>query len=416
MKGDQTMPIPSNMNHEAPQLDLFSSEFKEKSYSFYAKLREHDPVYRFTLPDGQTAWLITRYEDAQAVLKDDRFIKNPHTLLNQEQINKMVPILEMDLLINHMLDSDPPDHARLRNLVHKAFTPKMIEKLRGRIQEITDTLLDAVQSKGKMNLVDEFAFPLPIIVICEMLGIPAEYRDRFREWSDTLIESTNLPEKMQQALPTVQSFIKYLGHLIEERRKDPTEDLISALIHAETEGEKLTEKELYSMIFLLIIAGHETTVNLIGNGVLALLQHPKQMEKLKSNPELISSAIEEILRFYGPVELATNRWASEDVLIHEKLIRKGDVVVVALASANRDETQFENPDLFDITRKNNRHLAFGMGIHYCLGAPLARLEGQIALLTLLRRMPELRLNTDVETLKWRPTYLMRGLVELPVVF
>ncbi|MFD0617739.1 cytochrome P450 [Paenibacillus sp. GCM10027629] len=405
-------------NHKAPLLDLFSSEFKGKAYSFYTRLRENEPVYRFMLPNGQIAWLITQYEDAQAALKDNRFIKNPHTLLSQEQMNKLIPMLERDLLINHMALSDPPDHTRLRNLVEKAFTPKMIKELLGRIQEITDTLLDEIQDKGKMNVIDEFAFPLPIIVIFEMLGIPTKDRDQFREWSNVIIEAitTDIPEKMQEALPKIQSLIKYIGHLIEERRKDPTEDLVSALIQAETEGEKLTENELYSMIFLLIIAGYETTVNLIGNGVLALLQHPEQFEKLKSNPELISSAIEEILRFYGPVELATSRFAGEDVLLHEKLIRKGDMIVVALASANRDETQFKNPDLFDITRKNNRHLAFGMGIHYCLGAPLARLEGQIALLTLLRRMPNLRLNTDAETLKWRPTFIMRGLIELPVVF
>ncbi|MDR9852481.1 cytochrome P450 [Paenibacillus sp. VCA1] len=408
----------SNSNHAAPQLDLFSSEFKDKAYSFYARLREQEPVYRFTLPNGQVAWLLTRYEDAQAALKDNRFIKNPHTLLSQEQMNKMMvlPMLERDLLTNSMLNSDPPDHARLRSLVQKAFTPKMIEELRGRIQEIADTLLDKVQDKGKMNIINEFAFPLPIIVICEMLGISTEDRDQFREWSDAIIEASNLPEKMREALPKIQSFIKYMGHLIEERRKNPAEDLVSALIQAETEGEKLAENELYSMIFLLIVAGHETTVNLIGNGVFALLQHPDQLEKLKSNPELISSAIEEILRFYGPVELATSRWANEDVLLHEKLIRKGDMIVAALASANRDETQFEKPDLFDVTRKNNRHLAFGLGIHYCLGAPLARLESQIALLTLLRRMPNLHLNPETAPLKWRPTYLMRGLIELPVVF
>ncbi|MGV7001958.1 cytochrome P450 family protein [Priestia megaterium] len=410
------MTISSNMNNEAPKLDLFSSEFKEHAYPFYATLREREPVYRFTLPNGQIAWLITRYKDAQAILKDNRFIKNPHTLLSQEQINMMFPTMERDLLLNHMLSSDPPDHTRLRTLVHKAFTPKMIEGLRGRIQEVADTLLDAVQSKGKMNLVDEFAFPLPIIAICEMLGIPPEDRNQFRDWSDILIEAFNRPEKIQQARPTFQSFIKYMNQMIEDRRKNSTEDLVSALVHAETEGEKLTEKELYSMIFLLIVAGHETTVNLIGNGVLALLQHPKQLEKLKRHPELISSTIEEVLRFSGPVELATNRWAGEDVQIYESLIRKGDMVVVALASANRDETQFENPDLFDITRQNNRHLAFGMGIHYCLGAPLARLEGEIALLTLLRRIPNLHLNIDAETLKWRPSYLTRGLIELPLVF
>ncbi|MDR0269712.1 cytochrome P450, partial [Paenibacillus sp.] len=360
-----------NSNPEAPQLDLFSTEFKGKAYSFYARLRKNDPIYRFILPSGQIAWLITRYEDAQAALKDHRIIKNPHTMLNQEQMNNMFfPTLERDLLLSSMLNSDPPDHARLRDLVQKAFTPKMIEGLRGRIQEIADDLLDEVQDSGKMDLIDEFAFPLPIIVICEMLGVCTEDRDRFREWSGAFIEAMNLPEKMQEALPKMQSFIKYMGHLIEERRKNPADDLISALIQAETEGEKLTENELYSMIFLLIVAGHETTVNLIGNGVFALLQHPEQLEKLRSNPELISSAIEEILRFSGPVELATSRWAGEDILLHEKLIRKGDMIVVALASANRDETQFENPDRFDITRKNNRHLAFGMGIHYCLGAPL----------------------------------------------
>jgi cytochrome P450 len=404
-------------NNKALQLDLFSSEFKGNAYSFYEKLRENEPVYRFMLPNGQIAWLLTRYEDAQAALKDHRYVKNPRTLLSQEQMNKwLFPMLERDLLINNMVASDPPDHTRLRNLVQKAFTPKIIEELRGRIQEIADMLLDEVQGKRKMDVIDEFAFPLPIIVICEMLGVPAEDRDQFREWSNTIVEAVNLPEKMQEALPKIQSFIKYMGHLIEERRKDPAKDLVSALIQAETEGEKLTENELYSMILLLIVAGHETTVNLIGNGVLALLQHPEQMDKLKGNPKLIPSAIEEILRFYGPVELATSRWAGEDILLQEKLIRKGEMVVVALASANRDKTQFENPDLFDITRRNNHHLAFGMGIHYCLGAPLARLEGQIALLALLRRMPNLRLNTDVETLKWRPTFVMRGLMELPVVF
>ncbi|PED69390.1 cytochrome P450 family protein [Bacillus pseudomycoides] len=403
-------------NYEIHQVNLFSSEFKENSYAFYAKLRKHEPVYRFIFPTGQIGWLITRYEDAQAVLKDHRFIKNPNTLLSKEQINKMFPMLERDLFIHHMLNSDPPDHTRLRSLVQKVFTPKMVENLRGRVQEIADTLLDTVQNKGEMNIIDEYAFPLPIIVISEILGIPAEGRDQFREWSNTILETSNVPEKLQQSSSTFKAFIQYLGHLIEERRKNTAEDLVSALINAETEEEKLTEKELYSIIFLIIIAGHDTTVNLISNGVLALLQHPKQLEKLKGNPELISSAVEEVLRFYGPVELATNRWASEDILLHEKLIRKGDIVVAALASANRDETQFENPDQFDITRKNNHHLAFGMGIHFCLGAPLARLEGQIALGTLLRRMPNLQLKTDVETLKWRPTYLMRGLTELPVMF
>ncbi|TCS92605.1 cytochrome P450 family protein [Hazenella coriacea] len=410
------MSIQTNENQEIPRLDLFSSEFKKNAYPFYEELRMKDPVYHFILPNGQTAWLITRYEDANAVLKDYRFIKDPKKVYESEQLTKLFPNMENRSLFSHMLASDFPDHTRLRNLAHKAFTPKTIEGLRGQIQEITNTLLDKVQDQGKMNLVDDFAFPLPINVICEMLGVPAKDHVLFREWSNALVESSNQPEKVKQFAPQYIAFIQYIKDLVKEKRQNPKDDLVSALIQAEADGDKLTKEELYSMIFLLIVAGHETTVNLISNGVLALLEHPEQMEQLKSNPELIPSAIEEMLRYYGPVELATNRWANEDILLHDKLIRKGEIVVVALASANRDEVQFKEANRFDITRKNNRHIAFGMGIHYCLGAPLARLEGQIAIQTLLSRMPDLSLNVDRHSLEWRPAYLMRSLVELPVVF
>ncbi|WP_276207683.1 cytochrome P450 family protein [Paludifilum halophilum] len=395
-------------------LDFFSSEFKAEAYPVYAELRAKDPVYRITMPDGQTGWVITRYQDAVSALKDNRLVKNPRGLISSEDM--VLSTMERDFITRHMLSSDPPDHTRLRSLVHKAFTPRMIEGLRQRIEQIVHGLLDEAEQRKRMDLIDDFAFPLPIIVICEMLGIPVQDRDRFREWSNAVIRATNHPERMQEAVPSIRAFIDYLRDLFDKRRGRPGDDLISALLHVESEGEQLTENELYSTVFLLIVAGHETTVNLIGNGVLALLEHPDQMDKLKNDPGLIRSTIEEMLRFYSPVEVATNRWAAEEVELHGKRIPKGDMVLVVLASANRDENRFDEPDRFDITRGANRHIAFGMGIHYCLGAPLARLEGEIAVNTLLQRMPDLRFGVDPKTLKWRPSYLMRGLIHLPVTW
>jgi cytochrome P450 len=277
-------------------------------------------------------------------------------------------------------------------------------------------LLDAVQDKHEMDLIDQFAFPLPIIVISEMLGVPSEDRMKFRAWSNLVVESTGDPEAFQQVAEQLQAFNLYIRKLIDDKRMVPADDLLSKLIQVETQGDKLSEEELVSMVFLLIIAGHETTVNLISNGALALLLHPDQMELLKQNPTLIKSAVEEFLRYQGPLMLATQRWAREDVNLGGKLIRRGDHVMVTLASANRDGEAFPAPDELDITRKENKHLAFGKGIHYCLGAPLARLEGAIAINTLLRRMPNLRLNVDPKDLVWRPGSLIMGLSTLPVSF
>ncbi|QKG85017.1 cytochrome P450 [Kroppenstedtia pulmonis] len=396
-------------------ISLFSPDFKEKSHHFYAELRRHDPVHPIRMPSGQRGWMITRYDDAVSVLKDNRFVKNVRSVMEPQEVKRLFPAMEeLDLLINHMLGLDPPDHTRLRTLVHKAFTPRMIQELEGRINEIADDLLNRVQNRGRMDLIEDFAFPLPIIVISEMLGIPIEDREKFRDWSNQFLGATNQPEKMAEISPDLKDFMNYLRGLFNQRRNHPREDLISGLVHVKEAGEQLSEAELFAMVFLLIIAGHETTVNLIGNGTLALLEYPEQMEKLKKHPEYYPSAVEELLRYYSPVELATNRWASEDVTLYDKRISQGDLMIVVLASANRDEEQFTDPDRLDITRKNNRHIAFGMGIHYCLGAPLARLEGKIAFETLLRRMPDLRLNTDSEKLEWRYSYLMRGLKSLPV--
>jgi cytochrome P450 len=323
----------------------------------------------------------------------------------------------MKPLSQNMLDTDPPDHERLRALVSKAFTPRLIERLRPRVQAISDGLLDAVQDRGEMDLIDDYAFPLPITVIAELLGVPAEDRNNFREWSDAAVSGNASQEYMEQILiPHMQAFTDYLRALFEEKRSNPKDDLVSALVRAEEAGDRLSEDELLGMVFLLLVAGHETTVNLIGNGVLALLQHPDQLRKLKEDPSLIKPAVEELLRYDGPVETSTERFAREDVEIGDQVIPRGEMVLVVLAAADHDPERFSDPDELDITRTDNRHLAFGKGIHHCLGAPLARMEGQIAISTLLRRMPNLRLEGSPESLSWRPGMILRGLRGLPVAF
>ena len=403
---------------QPPRVDLFDPAFKADPYPTYARLRSSAPVYRAALPDGRGVWLITRYEDVLAVLKDHRFVKDWRGALTPEQLAQVPPIPEvMKPLSQNMLDTDPPDHERLRALVSKAFTPRLIERLRPRVQAISDGLLDAVQDRGEMDLIDDYAFPLPITVIAELLGVPAEDRNNFREWSDAAVSGNASQEYMEQILiPHMQAFTDYLRALFEEKRSNPKDDLVSALVRAEEAGDRLSEDELLGMVFLLLVAGHETTVNLIGNGVLALLQHPDQLRKLKEDPSLIKPAVEELLRYDGPVETSTERFAREDVEIGGQVIPRGEMVLVVLAAADHDPERFPDPDELDITRTDNRHLAFGKGIHHCLGAPLARMEGQIAISTLLRRMPNLRLKGSPESLSWRPGMILRGLRGLPVEF
>jgi cytochrome P450 len=405
---------------QTPQVDLFDPTFKTNPYPTYAELRSEAPVYRAELPDGRGVWLVTRYDDVVAVLKDERFAKDWRSAMTPEQLAQIPPIPEvMKPLSENMLDKDPPDHERLRRLVSKAFTPRLIERMRPRVQEIADTLLDAVKKKDKggMDLIDDYAFPLPITVIAELLGVTAEDRNRFREWSDAAVSGDTTQEYVEKILlPHMQAFIAYLRGLFEEKRRDPKDDLISALVLAEEAGDKLSEDELLAMVFLLLVAGHETTVNLIGNGTLALLQNPDQLQKLKDDPSLIKPAIEELLRYDGPVETSTERFAREDVAIGDMVIPKGEMVMVVIAAADHDPERFPEPDAMDIARADNKHLAFGKGIHHCLGAPLARMEGQIALGTLLRRMPDLRLKSSPESLTWRPGMVLRGLTGLPVEF
>ncbi|MDA2486574.1 cytochrome P450 [Bacillus cereus] len=397
-------------------INLASAQFKEDAYEIYKESRKKQPILFVNQVEIGKEWLITRYEDALPLLKDNRLKKDWTNVFSQDIKNMYLSVDNSDHLTTHMLNSDPPNHSRLRSLVQKAFTPKMIAQLDGRIQRIADDLISDIERKGTLNLVDDYSFQLPIIVISEMLGIPKEDQAKFRIWSHAVIASPETPEEIKETEKQLSEFITYLQYLVDIKRKEPKEDLVSALILAESEGHKLSARELYSMIMLLIVAGHETTVNLITNTVLALLENPNQLQLLKDNPKLIDSAIEEGLRYYSPVEVTTARWAAEPFQIHHQTIQKGDMVIIALASANRDETVFENPEIFDITRENNRHIAFGHGSHFCLGAPLARLEAKIAITTLFNRMPELQIKGNCEEIKWQGNYLMRSLEELPLTF
>jgi cytochrome P450 PksS len=318
----------------------------------------------------------------------------------------------------NMLDLDDPDHARLRTLVHKAFTPRTVEGLRERTENIALALLDAMEEKlareGQVDLVSAFALPLPMTVIADLLGVPAADQHRFHRWSNRMVGAQGGTLKAMMAVPSMMAFMRYMGEQFRQRRAEPRDDLLTALVEAEETGDRLSEDELLAMTLLLLIAGHETTVNLIASGTLALLQHPSQRARLQADPALMRPAVEELLRYTSPVETATERYAAEDVTLHGVTLPKGEMVLAALASANRDPAQFPNPDVLDIGRTPNRHLAFGQGAHFCLGAPLARLEGQIALGTLLNHFPNLTLAVDVDSLRWRPGMVLRGLQALPV--
>lgn len=394
--------------------DFSSQHFKANPFPLYARLRQEAPVYHFTSLTKEPTWLVTRYEDVSQVLKHASLSKDVFGAAGAERRARMPWLLKIfEPVSQNMLSKDPPDHTRLRSLVHKAFTPRLIEQLRSRVQALSDRLLDEAARKGSMDLVSEYALIVPVTIIAEMLGVPPSDYRKFQHWSNRLISNTNLWDVIL-SVPSVVMFTRYLRQLIARRRSSLGDDLLSALIQAEEAGDKLNADELVSMIFLLLVAGHETTVNLISGGTLALLQHPEQLERLRKEPGLIEPAVEELLRYASPVEVSTERFAKEDVTVGGVTIPRGHLVFAAIASANRDERQFKDPDTLDLGREPNRHLSFGMGIHYCLGAPLARLEGQIALQTLVNRFPKLRLAAPAQSLKWRTGVLMRGPQRLPV--
>ncbi|PAY13741.1 cytochrome P450 [Bacillus sp. 7705b] len=395
---------------------LSSRAFKDEAYDFYKELRESHPLYPLALGTLGDGWLITRYDDAVHLLKNEKLKKNYENVITAKEETRPVLLKNEEPLTKHMLNSDPPDHNRLRTLVQKAFTHRMILQLEDKIQHIADSLLDKVQPNKFMNLVDDYAFPLPIIVISEMLGIPLEDRQKFRVWSQAIIDFSDAPKKLQENDQRVGEFVEYLEYLVRKKRNEPAGDLISALIQVESEGTQLSTEELYSMIMLLIVAGHETTVNLITNMTYALMCHVDQLEKLRQQRDLMNSAIEEALRFHSPVELTTIRWTAEPFILHGQEIKRKDMIIISLASANRDEKIFPNADIFDIERKNNRHIAFGHGSHFCLGAQLARLESKIAISTLLRRCPNIQIKGEKEQIKWKGNFLMRTLEELPLSY
>jgi cytochrome P450 PksS len=402
---------------ESMSADLVSSAFNADPYPFYARLRTEAPVQRVMLAGKQPAWLVTRYEDVLTALKGKQFAKDK---LNARPLDKSVrqpwvPRVVRPLMRN-MLDVDAPDHTRLRTLVHKAFTPRTVEQMRERIRTLTNRLLDAAEDRGRMDLIRDYALPIPTTIIAEMLGVPVEDGPKFHRWSSAIVATNPSRWGMIKAIPNILAFLRYIRRLVKLRRTEPRDDLVSSLVLAEEAGDRLNEDELVAMIFLLLVAGHETTVNLIGNGTLALLEHPDQLKSLRGDPDLIGSAVEELLRYCGPLKIATERYAREDTVINDTTIHRGELVYLALASANRDERQFANPDTLDLTRAPNRHLAFGQGIHFCLGAPLARLEGQIALNTLLQRTQGLRLAVAPAALQWQGGLVMHGLKALPVKF
>jgi cytochrome P450 len=398
--------------------DLYGTSFRADPYATFATMRRDDPVFCQPGMDGETMiWFVTRYEDAAAVLLDDeRFVRDPRLALTPEQLAENPTPAAIEMIENNMLNRDGEDHRRLRRLVTKAFTPKMVEQLRPRIQAIADELIDRVESRGGMDLAAEYAFPLPITVIAEMLGVPADDQDRFREWSDAVIRPAISEEETERFFAQMGEFVAYLQAHFAERRARPQDDLVSGLLRARDEGDALSEDEVFGTVILLIVAGHETTVGLIGNGVLHLLRRPDQLELVRNDATLLPSAVEELLRFDGPVERALNRWAAEDVELGGKTIRRGELVIAIVGSADHDSERFHDPERLDVTRTDNRHLAFGRGSHYCLGAPLARLEAEIALETLFRRLPGLRLAIEPSELEWRATPGFRRLVSLPVAW
>lgn len=402
------------MDHD-PLFDFYSPAFRANPYPFYQRLREEDPVH-WGLPFEpfyEGAWHIARYADVSAILKDQRFGKEPvHNGSTPEIPGTVQAYLDMSRLA--ILRADPPDHTRLRALVSKAFTPRMVETLRPRIESIANDLMDAAAGSETVDLIDQYAFPLSITVITEMLGLSYDDREQLKRWAAVFVTALECKRGYDAYTPAIQASAEitaFFQEQIARQREHPQPGILGDLMAVRDQGDRLTEPELIVTCTLLLIAGHDTTVNLIGNGVLALLKHPDQLQLLRERPELIQAAVEEFLR-YDPSSQMASRIAHEDVEVGGKLIKRGQAVNLLIGSANRDPDQFTNPERLEITRADNRHIAFGHGIHYCLGAPLARLEASVAVPLLLRRMPQMRLLASEP--EHRDTIGFRGLKHLPV--
>ncbi|MFJ8490050.1 cytochrome P450 [Streptomyces sp. NPDC094038] len=410
-------------NTSSAPLELFTPTFFQQPHDVLAELRQTGPALPVTTPNGLRTWLVTRYEDARTLLADPRLSKDMRVGRDLIPRNFADPAKREEFLKEagdqsqfpqvlsvHMLDSDPPDHTRLRRLVGRAFTARRMASLRPRIAELTDELLAGIARHRRTDLMEALAFPVPFTVICWLLGVPPDDRTEFRRWSNLLVSGAGTDEVRQASA----DMIGYLRALIDAKRAAADDDLLSDLVHATDEGDRLTPDELISMAFLLLVAGHETTVNLIGNGALALLRHPRVREQLAADETLWPAAIEEFLRYDGPVTNATWRFTTEPVEVGDVVIPEGEFVTISLGAAARDPKRHEAPDRLDIGRDNSGGLAFGHGVHHCLGAPLARLEGHVVLSRLFARFPGLRLAETADTLRWRSSLMMRGLEKLPV--
>ncbi len=403
--------------HEAGTADEvveLDSAFFADPHALYARLREESPVARARTPVGLPVWLVTRHDDARQALNDPRLAKDADGFAQALDRHPLPPERQAVFaqeLSRHMLSSDPPDHTRLRKLVSRAFTMRAIAGMRPRVEAIATGLADQMDAgPPQVDLLDAFAFPLPMAVICDLLGVPFADRAAFRRWSDTLLSSDG-PAADRTAAGIAMA--QYLSALVADKRARPDDDMLSAIVAASEDADRLSADETVSMAFLLLVAGHETTVNLIGNGMLALLRRPDLLAELRADPAQTPQAVEEFLRFDGPVTLATFRHTTEAVEIGGTTVPAGEIVLVALASANRDPGHHPAADALDLHRDAG-HLAFGFGIHHCLGAPLARLEGDVAFRTQLARFPDLALACPPEELAWRPSILLRGLTRLPV--
>lgn len=388
--------------------------FRVDPYPMYRRLLERDPFHRSRALQG---WVLTRHADISAVLRDQRFVadarKIPRFKKMQERRIAAGAVTREEAESQAMLGLDPPDHTRLRSLVSKAFTPRAVEALRPRVEQLVDEMVERCAAKGTFDVIREIAYPLPVIIIAEMLGIPPEDREQFKHWSDEMALSVGMANEGEQrrARDAQRALREYIIPILQERRREPREDLLSALVAAEEDGDKLSLMEVHSTIALILVAGNETTTNLIGNGLLALMRHRDQFERLRAEPELIGTAIEELLRYDSPVQ-GTSRHVPEDAEINGHPVRAGEELLLLIGAANRDPEQYKDPDTLDIGREDNKHLSFGNGIHYCLGAPLARIEGPAAIHALVQRFPNMRLAT--EKLDWGDNIVLRGLRSLPV--
>jgi cytochrome P450 len=409
-----TAPDVPSATGEPTVTERLGDAYFQDPQAVFARLRATAAVSPVIGPEGGRTWLVTRYDDVRAALADPRLAKDWAAHMTPEGFSPGDDPAR-DYLSRHLLNLDPPDHTRLRRLVVKAFTARRVAALRPRIESITSSLLDglapAAAGAGAVDLIDEFAFPLPVTVICELIGIPVRDQALFREWSSTVLSSRGTPEEFRLA---AVSMYEYFTALVAAKRRDPGDDLLSVLIATQDSGDSLSEAELVAMMFLLLVAGHETTVNLISNGTLALLQNPAEMERLRADPSLLPRAVEELLRYANPLNHATERFTLEPVTIGGVTIPEREWVVLVTSSANRDASRFPSADSLDVGRDATGHVAFGHGIHYCLGAPLARLEGEIAFGALLARFPSLSLAVPESSLRWRPSSLIHGLEKLPV--